>query len=190
MPLITVKQGGPSANLEPGVYPVILTALNGPKTIYPANAPEGTDIFEWVFAIDDETGLEIQDNTSTASGPKSKMFGWLTALLGGKAPDVGTDFEAADLVGRTALATIGKNDNGWPKITQLTAMPKGMLAQRFAAATGTPVTAAPGTPARSALNLTPAATQAPPERRPVPARPAATGGGIAVAEAPADDLPF
>jgi hypothetical protein len=66
------------------------------------------------------------------------MFAWLTALLGGKAPAVGTKFEVTDLVGRAALATIRKDESGWPRLENLGAMPAAMLGQRVAAATGTP----------------------------------------------------
>lgn len=159
MPLITVKPSGPppEKDVEDGSYVVILTELKGPKRIYPDNAgPDGTDIFEWTFAIDDEEGnREIQDNSSTASSPKSKMYGWLTALMDGKPPVMGTGFEAKDLVGRRALATIGHNEGGWPKVTNLTAIPKQLLQQKFAQATGAPTQAPKGQPARAGLNLQP-----------------------------------
>jgi hypothetical protein len=48
MPLITVSQGGPE--IEPGVYPVILVAIEGPKTIIPQggpNAGQEIEIFDW-----------------------------------------------------------------------------------------------------------------------------------------------
>lgn len=165
MPQITIN------NIENGVYPVMLMAVTGPKTIYPANAPEGTDIYEWTFSLDD--GRDIQGVTSTASGPKSKMYGWLTALLG-KAPAAGDAIDTDALLGRRALATIDHNDGGWPRISQLTAMPVGMLQQTFQAAT------APPSPAP--LNGLPAG------RRPAATRQAPP---VAVVAAVAgDDLPF
>lgn len=146
MTTLTVTQGGP--DIADGVYPVTLVAINGPKTVTAQRGPKaGQDIelFDWDFAIDDGDydGTVIQASTSTASGPKSKMFAYLTALLGGKAPVVGSSFEVTDLCGRRALATIRKDDSGWPRIENLGAMPQAMLAQGIAKATGAPMAVAP-----------------------------------------------
>ncbi len=126
MPLITVSQGGP--DIEPGVYSVTLAKLEGPKIIYPQSGPNAgqeVEIFDWTFQVDegDYTGTDIQATTSTASGPRSKMFSWITALMSGKAPAVGATFEAADLCGLRAIATISKNEAGWPRIENLGAFP-------------------------------------------------------------------
>lgn len=135
MALFEIKAGGP--DIADGVYPVVLVKIEGPKTVTAQrgpNAGKDIDLFDWTFAVDavgtPEDGTEIEASTSTASGPKSKMFAWLTALLGGKAPAVGTKFEVGDLLGRSALATIRKDDNGWPRLENLGAMPAAMLAKR------------------------------------------------------------
>lgn len=129
MPLITVNQGGP--DIEAGVYTVILTGIDGPKTIIPqsgVNAGKEVSIFDWTFAVDEGEyeGTEIQATTSVSSGPRSKMYAFLTALLDGKAPAVGASFEATDLVGRRALATISRSESGWPRVENLGALPKAM----------------------------------------------------------------
>lgn len=126
MPLITVSQGGP--DIEPGVYSVTLAKLEGPKIIYPQSGPNAgqeVEIFDWTFQVDegDYTGTDIQATTSTASGPRSKMYSWITALMSGKAPLVGATFEAEDLCGLRAIATIGKSETGWPRIENLGAFP-------------------------------------------------------------------
>jgi hypothetical protein len=133
MSLITVSKGG--VDIEPGTYTVTLVSIEGPKTITPRNGPnagQDVEIFDWLFAIDDEGteyhGTEIQATTSTASGPKSKLYGFITALLDGKAPTAGTAFEAGDLCGRVALATISMSDSGWPRIDTLSALPRVMRA--------------------------------------------------------------
>lgn len=159
MPLFTVKQGG--SEIEPGVYPVSLVKITGPKTVTAQRGPKaGQDIelFDWTFSIMDPTGRydgeEIDASTSTASGPKSKMYAFLTALLGGRPPAVGQTFEANDLIGKIALATISKTEDGWPRIDNLGAMPAAMLAQGIAAATGAPLASPPaaaGQPAREAV---------------------------------------
>lgn len=151
MAIFEVKAGG--VEIADGVYPVVLTKIEGPKTVTAnqgPNAGKDIELFDWTFAIDaagtKEHDLEITASTSTASGPKSKMFSWLTALLGGKPPAVGSKFEVGDLVGRAALATIRTGESGWPRMENLGAMPAGMLGQRVAAATGAPTgsAAAPG----------------------------------------------
>lgn len=171
MPSITINRGGPAADIEDGVYAVVLAAVNGPKTIYPPNAPDGTDIFEWEFLVEG-SDQQIQGTTSTASGPKSKMYGWLTALLGGKPPAPGEQIDTDSLVGKRALATINHNDAGWPRIEQLTAIPAQMLQQQFAAATG-----APTRPQAASTAPRPAASR--PAARPQP-----------VTAVAGDDLPF
>lgn len=129
MPTFTISGGGP--DIEPGVYPVLLTAIDGPREITAQTGPNAgsvVSIFEWTFAIDEPgdelDGVEIKGTTSTASGPRSKMFAWITALRGGVAPSVGERFESKDLLGKPALATIGRSDSGWPRIENLGALPR------------------------------------------------------------------
>lgn len=193
MPNITIRQGG-GPDVDDGVYPVILVEVNGPKRIFPANPPDnspdgGVDILEWTFAIDDEAGdVTVKDSTSVATSPKSKMYGWLTALLG-KAPEINATFDTDTLLGRRALATIGHRD-GWPRVTQLTAMPVGGLQQSFARATGAPTRAATP-PQQPQQGQRPARQQSvsgvsAPQPRPQPVTvPASASQGV-----PEDDLPF
>lgn len=172
---ITVNPGGP--DIPDGVYLVQLTKISDPRTVVAQQGPrqgEEVDLIDWVFTID-QPGTDVHDqvidaSTSTSSGPRSKMYAWLTALLGGVAPAVGTPFKKSDLIGRYALATTRKNDAGWPKIENLGAAPAALLATRIAQATGAPVQAN-GAPA-------PAAAGAAPLREAV------------AAGATSDDLPF
>lgn len=122
---ITITAGAPQVDLAPGVYEVTLTEISEPHTIFPQTGPNaGKEVAlrDWTFALED--GTEIRGAASTASGPKSKTYAWLTALLGGTAPSVGQSYPRSQLLGRMALATIAIDDNGWPKITNLSAMPK------------------------------------------------------------------
>jgi hypothetical protein len=145
---ITVNKGG--IDIADGVYAVVLTKIEGPKTI---TRPDNTEaeIIDWTFEVmsGQYAGTEIQGTTSTATGPKSKMFGWLSALHGGKAPTVGASFEKGDLIGKLALATVRTPEGGWPKLENLGAVPAEMLAGGIAAATGVGITA-PGAPAAAA----------------------------------------
>lgn len=158
-PFITIRAGGP--DIPGGTYPVILTAIKGPKTVTAQRGPKAgqeIDLLDWVFAINapgnQYDALEIEATTSTASGPRSKMYSYLTALFGGVAPAVGTALSRDQLVGRQALATIQKDEEGWLRITNLGAIPVGMLQQQFAQTTGAPAQAN-GSPAPAAAGDAP-----------------------------------
>lgn len=169
---ITVTAGAPQVDIDPGVYEVTLLDISEPRTIFPQSGPNAgkeVTLRDWTFTLED--GTEIRGSASTASGPKSKTYAWLTALLGGTPPAVGQSYPKSQLVGRLALATISIDEGGWPKIQNLSAMPRSMAA---APAVAGPV-AAPPAPAAPA--------------RPVPARRVAAQP-VAVAAGAADDLPF
>jgi hypothetical protein len=165
-PLITVSSGGP--DIPEGAYPVVLADIQGPRTVTAQRGPKAgqdIDLFDWIFHVDapgqpyDQT--EISASTSTASGPRSKMFAFLTAIFGGITPPIGSSFEKEQLTGRHALATLQKDDEGWLRITNLGALPQGWNGQ------GTPPQAQPAT---ATAPVQPAAQ---PASQPVAAAPAA-----------------
>lgn len=143
MPFIEVNSGAP--DIPDGVYPVTVTAISDIKTVTAkqgAKAGQDVDLIDWSFAVELPTGVvEIEDSTSTASGPRSKMFAWLTALRGGQPPVIGQQFEKTDLIGRMAQAQFQRDQNGWPRITAMLAMSPQQLAQQIGAATGAPLSA-------------------------------------------------
>lgn len=148
--MITVSAGA-QTDIEPGVYEVTLTDISAPRTIYPQTGPNAgkeVQLRDWTFATDD--GTEIRAGASTASGPKSKTYAWLTALLGGTPPAVGTSYPREQLIGRTAIATITIDDGGWPRIAGLSAMPKTRTAAPAAAAAPAPTAAPVAAPAAAA----------------------------------------
>lgn len=158
MPFFEVKQGG--VDIPDGVYTVTLIDLKDPKTVTAQRGPkagQNIDLIDWVFIVDSgpHEGTEFESSCSTASGPKSKMYAYLTALLGGKPPVVGATFEKTDLLGKRALATIRKDEAGWPRVENLGAMPAEMLQKAFVKATGTPTSEAQ--PAAAPLRETVAA---------------------------------
>lgn len=142
--IITVSAGAPETNLENGVYEVTLVDISEPRTILPQtgkNAGKEVQLRDWTFALDNDT--QITGSASIASGPKSKTFSWLTALLGGAPPAVGQAFSKPDLIGRTALATINIDENGWPRIMSLSAMPRQRTQTPAPAPAAAPVAPAP-----------------------------------------------
>jgi hypothetical protein len=147
VPLLTVTAGGPE--LPEAVYSVTLMKIEGPKSIFPQSGPNAgqeVQIFDWLFQVDEGEyeGTEIQATTSTASGPRSKMYSWITALMGGKAPAIGATFEAEDLQGFRAIATVSRTEAGWPRIENLGAFPVAPV--RPAAARSVAPTAPPRQP--------------------------------------------
>lgn len=132
MPLITVTQGAREGAFkgEDGVHAATLVAIEGPRSGVNKQTGEAYEAMDWVFAVDDapDDASLVWASTSVASGPRSKMFGFLTALLGGKAPAVGQGFEAADLVGRQALLTIRRDEEGWTRVENVGALPRQMQA--------------------------------------------------------------
>lgn len=126
---ITITAGAPQIDIEPGTYEVTLIEISEPRTIFPQSGPNSgkeVSLRDWTFALED--GTEVRGSASTSSGPKSKTFAWLTALLGGTPPVVGQSYPRSQLIGREALATITIDEGGWPKITNLSARPKGRVA--------------------------------------------------------------
>lgn len=154
-PFVTVSRGGPSADndLPDGVYPLELIAISDPRPVDATRGPNAgktINLIDWTWSIDwpgnplDERTLD--SSTSTASGPKSKMFSYLTALFNGTPPPVGTALRKEDLVGRHVLGTINHDEDGWIRLANVSALPPQMLAQSFAAATGTPTAVPPVVP--------------------------------------------
>jgi hypothetical protein len=134
MPLIKVTSGAP--NIPPGTTAATLISLR-PKVINTADGEK--DVLEWTFSTDNG---EISAISSLNTGPKSKTFGFLVALLGKDNVNIDDGFDEPDLVGKQALASIVIDDRGWPKIDALIPMPKGMGRQTTSARTA-PVAAAP-----------------------------------------------
>lgn len=122
---ITISAGAPPSDIEPGVYEVTLVEISEPRTIFPQTGPNAgkeVQLRDWTFALED--GSTVTGSASVASGPKSKTFAWMTALLGGTPPVVGQSYPRSQLVGREALATIAIDEGGWAKISNLSARPK------------------------------------------------------------------
>lgn len=202
---ITISSGSASSfQGEDGVYVLTLVDISEPRTIYPqrgVNAGKEVNLRDWTFAF--ENGDEITEGASTASGPKSKTFAWLTALLGGQPPQIGQSYPKTQLAGRMALGTIRRDEGGWPRLVNLSAMPASMLQQQFAQATAAPATeqapaaaapvTAPAPVAEAPMAVQPAAS---PRRAAQPAQPVQALQPVGAAPAPhpaspnGDQLPF
>jgi hypothetical protein len=122
-----------------GVFPVTLVEISPRRTIVPQtgpNAGKDVDLQDWTFAIDDggdhEGQVIVEGCTAPRIGkdgvetihPKSKYYGWMTALFGGRAAPEGTDIDVEKvMIGRRALATIQRENGGYLKLVNLGALP-------------------------------------------------------------------
>lgn len=137
MGLIKTSSGMPALDIEPGTYPATLV---GVRQITIQVDGDDKTMFEWTFDLGDD--LELSGLTSLFTGPKSKTWKFLVALLGAENVKVDQDFDPADLIGKTALVTVEPNRNGYPRVTECVAPPRTRTR-----ASGVPVAAPADTPA-------------------------------------------
>lgn len=108
-----IQAGGP--DIAPGTYRGTLEKVEIGEGTFNGNTGP---IRIWHFLIDVAGTLTpISATSSMGTGPKTKAYAWLTAILG-TAPQAGTTVE--DPIGKQVLVTVVKKDNGFPKIEQLT----------------------------------------------------------------------
>ena len=168
-----------------GVFPVTLIGIGEERE---SDGQFGLrNVQEWQFAIDDPSspfdGQLLWDSWVTAPKngqvhPKSNFYGYMTALFGGRTAPEGTEIDIeTQLIGRQALATVVRRDDGSMRITNLGAMPT------------QPVTAAPTATQAPAPAPAPVQQQAAGAAQPAQAAPQPLRQQVAAA--PADDsLPF
>lgn len=121
MAVITISEGGKEGAFrgDPGVYTATLITheLVGPFDAKQPKYPgEKYHLFEWGFSIDEAPeGAEMVWMTSGASssGPKSKTFGIITALAGGREPQAGVAIDTDKLLGRQVLIDVRRNEKGY-----------------------------------------------------------------------------
>ena len=150
---ITITAGRPNRQGEEkdfsgpdGTYPVTLAAVSDEITEKSTLADakgDGTWTYRiWTLAVDggeyDGQVIDLRAN-ARSSGPKSKQFGLVSAFVG-RTPPVGAEIDIQrHLVGRQALASILTNDNDYPFVDKVMALPPA----RVEAPTPEPVAAVP-----------------------------------------------
>ena len=140
MPLITVSAGTPI--LPPATYDATLIGI-APKKLTTKFSKPGVedDFLEWTWLVEGEDkDVEITSLTSVATGPKSRIFEYLTALLGADKVVIDAGFEEADLVGKKAQVSIVTTEDGFSKIDKIVS-PK--VTRRAASAAAPAAAAAP-----------------------------------------------
>lgn len=121
---LTMTIGG-GYTVEPGTYEATLIALED----FQYDDGEGNKTLRrWTFGLESEVDPEgkpitIDGVSSTATGPKSKAFGWLAALLG-RPPVTGETFTPSMLVGRGCMVTVELNAEGYSKVAAVVPQPR------------------------------------------------------------------
>ncbi len=133
MPLITVTAGTPV--LKAGTYPATLIGIKPKRMATKFSKPgEEDDFLEWPWLVEGaDKDVEVTSLTSVATGPKSRIFEYLTALLGAGNVNINDGFDENDLVGKKAQLSIVVTDDGFSKVDQIVA-PVVTRASRAAAA--------------------------------------------------------
>jgi hypothetical protein len=108
-----------------GVYAAQCTGLRRVDYVDKITGEDRT-IIAWQFnvVVDDGDPMQLEGTTSMATGPASKAYGWIAALLGPAAVSPHARISASQLTGKTCLVTVGPDKNGWPKILEVTATPR------------------------------------------------------------------
>lgn len=133
MSRITVSKATGMPNVEPGVYFATCTGVKD-DTIENPQFGNG-DIVRIYLRLDDmvaEDGepVVLDGMANRIISPKSKLTRWAEALGRPINFDEEDDFETEDLVeGRCQVKVTRENKDSWPKVDDLTALPRGMANQ-------------------------------------------------------------
>jgi hypothetical protein len=105
---------GPQLEIADGTYPAVLESV----TTEPSKTPTiPGDVRRWTFLIEHDGKVEPMDAlSSTGTGPKTKSYAWLTALIG-REPKAGETIE--DPTGARCLLQITHNEKGFPKVSNV-----------------------------------------------------------------------
>jgi hypothetical protein len=119
MPLIVVSAATPV--IPPGTYPATLIGIAPKKLITKFSKPGVEDDFlEWTWQVEGpDEDIEITSLTSVATGPKSRIVEYLTAMLGAEAVGVGLGFDEKDLVGKKVQVQTIVTEDGYSKIDKI-----------------------------------------------------------------------
>lgn len=152
---ITIKAGRVTQTegticTSPGLYQAVLVEISDPFEFTPqtgVNAGKLQHRIAWLFAVEggDHDGELIEHRTSTATGPKSAMYGLLTALFMGTPPPIGTKLEKRDMIGRSVVINLVQQGE-YLNVQNISPLMPQQAQQRFAQATGTPTQGTPVQP--------------------------------------------
>lgn len=128
MTTLTISAGSKEfAYLEDdGTFPATLVGFERKGPFDDAKNPgQQYHLLEWAFSIDNAgDNSMVWTATGESTGPKSRTYGIISALLAGKQPPVGTQLDIEKhLIGRRALVTVAKDEKGYMKVQSVSALP-------------------------------------------------------------------
>lgn len=127
---IELNFGKPIPKADPGTYPAQCIGVD--PFVINEDTAEAKTLVKWLFTLDgtddpEEPGREIilDGVTSTATGQRSKMRPWVSALIG-REPDEQMTLSALRklCVSRPCLVTVEINDGGYSKVANVVAAPR------------------------------------------------------------------
>jgi hypothetical protein len=102
--------GGSQIEIKDGTYPAVLESI---ETVASPSATIAGDARRWTFLVEHDGKVEpLSVFSSMNTGPKTKAYAWLTALLG-EAPKSGQTY---DPVGKRCLLQVNHKESGWPDV--------------------------------------------------------------------------
>lgn len=105
-----------TVEIADGTYPAVVESIVSDTGNY-GPFRKWSFLVEHVAADGSKKIDSISAITSGNTGPRSKTYAWLTAIIG-RAPKAGEKIE--DPTGTRVLVTIEHNDKGFPTVAQLT----------------------------------------------------------------------
>lgn len=139
--------GKPIPKAEPGSYPAVLVGVD--PFLINEGTPEAKTLMRWDFSLDGIEDPEVpgvplilDGVTSLATGPRSKMRPWVTALLGRELDEaISLSALRSQLLGHPCLVRVEINDSGYSKVADVA--PPIRKPARPAAPADQPMTALP-----------------------------------------------
>ena len=123
---MTMTVGG-TPTVEDGTYPATLIGLEDKQVPDRDNPEDNMTLRIWSFSLDaldsDGNPAEVEGISSTALGPRSKAYKWITALLGRKLEN-GEEIKRSMLLNRRCMVTVAANDAGYSKVADVVPAPK------------------------------------------------------------------
>jgi len=121
--------GKPVPKADPGTYPAKLVGIQ--TFIVDEGTPDAKTLLQWEFTLDgtddpEMPGYEtiVTGASSTATGKRSKMRAWVTALYGREMDSAVTLSLLRDtLVGRPCMVAVVINENGYSRVDNVIAAP-------------------------------------------------------------------
>lgn len=122
--------GKPVPKADPGTYPAKLVGIE-PFTVF-EGTPDAKPLIRWQFSLDgtedpEMPGFEIilEGVSSTATGKRSKMRGWVTAIYGQEIESaVNLTTLRQWLIGKPCMVAVTINDDGYSKVDGILAAPR------------------------------------------------------------------